>query len=393
MVEKSGRQSRESGEDSILKRAEQLDALDAIIPFDRRDRLAEIFTDDDVATLRHLVRQGMGENTLRALASDLAYLERWCRLATGLPLPWPAPETLILKFVSHHLWDPAERERNPDHGMPDAVADGLRIEGLLKAKGPHAPATVRRRLANWSTLTRWRGLEGSFAAPAVKSAVRLAVRAAVRPRQRKSAKAVTAPVLAKLLATCDSDWLADMRDTALLLFAFSGGGRRRSEVAGLRVEHLVEEPPVRSDPKDDASPLLPCLSIRLGRTKRSNSDDGRSVILIGRPVKALTAWLERAGIGEGAVFRGIDQWGNLDTRAITPETVNLVLKTRARLAGLDPADFSAHGLRSGFMTEAANRGIPLPEAMQQSLHRSVAQAASYYNDSERKLGRATRLLG
>jgi nicotinamidase-related amidase len=35
---------------------------------------------------------------------------------------------------------------------------------------------------------------------------------------------------------------------------------------------------------------------------------------------------------------------------------------------------------------------PLPEAMQQSQHKSVAQAASYYNNSERKLGRAARLV-
>jgi hypothetical protein len=39
-------------------------------------------------------------------------------------------------------------------------------------------------------------------------------------------------------------------------------------------------------------------------------------------------------------------------------------------AALDPALFSAHGLRSGYLTEAANRGIPLPEAMQQSPHKT-----------------------
>ena len=86
------------------------------------------------------------------------------------------------------------------------------------------------------------------------------------------------------------------------------------------------------------------------------------------------------------------RWSSLDRRAITPQTVNLVVKARARQAGLDPAMFSAHGLRSGYLTEAANRGIPLPEAMQQSLHKSVAQAAGYYNDSERKMGRAVRLV-
>lgn len=69
------------------------DALDAILPFDRRDHLAALLTDDDVATLKHLVQEGMGENTLRALAPDLGYLEARCQLATGAPLPWPAPES------------------------------------------------------------------------------------------------------------------------------------------------------------------------------------------------------------------------------------------------------------------------------------------------------------
>jgi integrase len=36
---------------------------------------AEVLTDADVATLKHLAETGMGANTLRALASDLAYLE------------------------------------------------------------------------------------------------------------------------------------------------------------------------------------------------------------------------------------------------------------------------------------------------------------------------------
>jgi hypothetical protein len=38
----------------------------AILPMDRRDRLAELLTDDGVETLKHLAHEGMGENTLRA---------------------------------------------------------------------------------------------------------------------------------------------------------------------------------------------------------------------------------------------------------------------------------------------------------------------------------------
>ncbi|MEY9534714.1 site-specific integrase (plasmid) [Ensifer adhaerens] len=378
--------------DSKTHLAEELDALDAILPFDRRDQLAALLTDDDVATLKHLASEGMGENTLKALASDLGYLEAWCQLATGDPLPWPAPESLLLKFVAHHLWDPAKRTEDPAHGMPADVEVGLRAERLLKAPGPHAPGTVRRRLTTWSILTRWRGLTGAFSAPSLKSALRLAVRASARPRQRKSKKAVTADVLAQLLLACAGESLVNVRDRALLLIAFASGGRRRSEVAALRVEDLTDEDPVQADPADPGSPPLPCLSIRLGRTKTTTSDDDEHVLLIGRPVTALKGWLEQASISEGPVFRRIDQWGNLDRRALTPQSVNLILKGRCKQAGLDPAVFSAHGLRSGYLTEAANRGVSLPEAMQQSLHKSVAQAASYYNHAERKNGRAARLI-
>ena len=99
--------------DPETRRALQLDTLSAILPMERRDRLAELLTDDDVATLKHLAREGMGENSLRALASDLAYLEAWAQAATGAALPWPASESLALKFVAHHLWDPARRETDP----------------------------------------------------------------------------------------------------------------------------------------------------------------------------------------------------------------------------------------------------------------------------------------
>ncbi len=158
----------------VARRAEALDTIAAVLPIHRRDTLAELLTDQDVETLRHLVNKGMGDNTLRALTSDLAYLEAWSQAATGAPLPWLAPEALLLKFVAHHLWDPAKRENDPDHGMPADVEHVLRDGGFLRADGPHAPDTVRRRLANWSTLTKWRGLDGAFASPALKSGWRCA---------------------------------------------------------------------------------------------------------------------------------------------------------------------------------------------------------------------------
>jgi integrase len=335
----------------------------------------------------------MGANTLRAIASDLAYLERWALAATGAPLPWPAPAALAVKFVAHHLWDPVKRETDPAHGMPADVAAALKAQGTLRSEGPHAPGTVKRRMALWASMHTWRGLEGPFGDGRVRTALRLAVRAALRPRQRKSERAVTGDVVAKLLATCWLNRPQDLRDRALILVAFASGGRRRSEVAALRVEDIVVEADVASDPRDPASAPLPCRRLRLGRTKTASADEDAHAYLIGQPVAALEAWLAHAKITTGSIFRRVDQWETIGAEALTGQGVNLILKRRVKMAGLDPALYSAHGLRSGFLTEAARQGVPLPEAMAQSQHKSVQQAARYYNDAERKMGRAARLLG
>ena len=57
--------------DPETRRALQLDALAAILPMGRRDRLGELVTDDDVETLKHLARR-YGARTACRL-SRLAY--------------------------------------------------------------------------------------------------------------------------------------------------------------------------------------------------------------------------------------------------------------------------------------------------------------------------------
>lgn len=156
----------------------------------------------------------------------------------------------------------------------------------------------------------------------------------------------------------------------------------------LRKEQLQQEDPIEVD----SGPPLPSLSIHLGRTKTSGAENDEVVYLAGRPVDALNAWLDAAKIDKGSIFRAIDRWGNVSRRPLDPKAINDMVKQRVEMAGLDPAEFSAHGLRSGYLTEAANRGIPLPEAMEQSRHRSVQQASQYYNSAQRRSGRAARLM-
>jgi integrase len=368
-----------------------IDALAGFLPLATRDRLAETLSLAEIETLTHLAKTGTGPNSLRALSSDLAYLEAWARVATDAPLVWPATETTVLRFIAHHLWDEEERERNAEHGMPEAVAEALRAEGRLKSTGPHAPATVRRRLALWSSLHRWRGLDGPFGNPSIRNALRLAIRAADRPRARKSPAAITRDILDQLLATCGWGRAVDLRDRALLLLAFGSGGRRRSEIARLKVDDLEEREPVAVDPKAPNDEKLPVLAIRLRRTKTSSADAGESVLVVGRPVEALRAWLAFSKIDAGPVFRRVDKWGNIGAAALDPQSVNGIIKSRCAAAGLDPVQYSAHGLRSGYLTQAAREGVSLPEAMQQSRHRSVQQASRYYNEAHIARGRAARL--
>ncbi len=66
-----------SRDSAVERRAEKLGTIAAVLPMKRHDRLAGLLTDQYVGTLRHLVNEGMGENTLRALTSNLAHLEGW----------------------------------------------------------------------------------------------------------------------------------------------------------------------------------------------------------------------------------------------------------------------------------------------------------------------------
>ncbi|KAA0689413.1 hypothetical protein DTW90_31395 [Neorhizobium sp. P12A] len=99
-----------------------------------------------------------------------------------------------------------------------------------------------------------------------------------------------------------------------------------------------------------------------------------------------------AKIDKGSVIGRIARWGTVSKRALDPRSGNAILNQREKMAGLGPEEFSAHGLRPGHIIEAANRGIPLPEVMEQSRHRSVQQASSYYNNATRRSDRAATLL-
>jgi hypothetical protein len=276
-------------------RAHQLDVLAAIL-MDRRDGLSHLLIDDDVETLKHLARRGIVENTLRAPASDLAYLEAWAVRGDRRSLHWPSAEATLLKFVAHHLRNTAKREAQRKHGMPQNVAGSLREGRLLRSENPHAPATVTRRLSSWPPCTAGGGSRGH--SPPLPCGRRCGWRFGRRfvPVMGRGG-AVTRDVH-RLLATCASDRLADTRDVAILIVAFPSGGRRCSEAAGLRIEQLREEPSVQkhepsaAESRRDVGALEQFPSASTGGPTRNALPSSSAAAVLVRP-----SWIARSAPG------------------------------------------------------------------------------------------------
>jgi integrase len=338
---------------------------------------------DDLQTLQHLVAEGTPANSQRALTSDLRYLEAWHDAVAGAPLPWPAPEGVVAKFIAHHLFDPVERERTPSHGMPREIEHRLRGRGVLAATLPHRPSTVARRLATWRTLHRVRDCGDPWANGRLGKLMAKARRARGGLRTPKSAVSLVRPLLEGVLAAIDTQALLGLRDRAMLATAFAAGGRRRSEIVDLQHANIrvLEEDPGGPSPQ---------VQLRFARTK--TQPDGHEVVIAGRPASFLLEWLAASSVETGAVFRSADSQGRLLDRGLSPAQFNRIVKARAKAAGVEPSAVSAHGLRSGFMTQASHDHIPLAAAMAQSAHRDVKAAIGYYQDRDRRDNPSTTIL-
>jgi integrase len=331
----------------------------------------------DEAALTDLYRRGTPPNTLRAWERDLAYIAAWKMASFGMPLDWPEDEKVALRFILDHARDLTERPGPAKDVAMELIALGLRL-----ALDCPAPATLDRRIASWQAFHRMRNLTSPFSAPLVQQARKKARRANARPRVPKSPKPVTRDILETLLATCD-DSHRGIRDRAMLMLAFASGGRRRSEISALNVEDIGRD--------DFAAKGL--VWIRLLETKTTKKDQAPRLPMKGRAARALMHWMEVTKLTEGPLFRPISLSDRPLPRRLAAVALRTILRHRLVLAGL-PVDFATpHGLRAGFLTQAALDGAPLAAAMKLSLHRSAVQAQKYYADVEIADNPASDLLG
>lgn len=249
-----------------------------------------------------------------------------------------------------------------------------------RARSAPALNTVLHRLSVLSTAHQLRDAPNPARDPAVQELVRRIRRAYAARGVRPACKAaLTKDPLEAMLATC-ADGLIGVRDRALLLFAFSSGGRRRSEVAGATMENLIEI--------NDTTYIYRLTHSKTDQAGTEHNADADKPI-VGVAAEALTAWLNASGVTSGAIFRRIRK-----TKAVEPlsgQAVWLIVKRRAQLAGLS-GDFGAHSLRSGFVTEAGRQNVPLGEAMGLTGHRSMQTFLRYFRSGTVQTTKAANLM-
>jgi site-specific recombinase XerD len=297
----------------------------------RADELAELGE-----RMRDYVTASKSPNTLRAYRSDWADFTGWCDARDLAALP-ASPGT-----VAAYLTDLAETV---------------------------ATATLARRVTSISQAHKAAGHED----PPTRSALVHETMKGIR-RTFGVAAAKKAPLrsgdIRTLVATLDVDSLGGLRDRALLVVGFAGAFRR-SELVALDVA--------------DVDWTTDGLVVRIRRSKTDQQGEGTSIGLpFGSdpatcPVRTLRAWLDAAGIEEGAIFRQVDRHGRMAGRMSARAAAERVKVACAR-AGLDAARYGGHSLRAGLITSAIEGGATEFRTMAHSRHRSVHVFRGYVRD-------------
>ncbi|UXH76206.1 site-specific integrase [Roseateles amylovorans] len=325
-----------------------------------------------------LLAEGESENTVRSYQAALRYWAAWFWFRYAQPIGMPVPVAAVLQFIVDHV------ERRVAGGLesslPSAVDQALIACGVKSKPGPLAISTVQHRLSVLSKAHQLKSMTSPVHDPMVRELVAKTRRAyAKRGVTPEKKAALTLEPLQAMLATCD-DSLRGVRDRALLLFGWSSGGRRRSEVTAATIENTRKVGP--------RAYSFTLLHSKTNQSGAARSDAEKPVL--DEAADALSCWLRRSGVETGPIFRRIRR-GDKVGEPLAAGAVRDIVRERAALAGL-PGDFAAHSLRSGFVTEAARQNVSIGDTMALTGHTSPTTLVGYFRAAESQRSAAARLF-
>ena len=286
----------------------------------------------------------------RSRNTRIAYAKAWQRFASHCHArgihPQEARSQDVTEFFIHLGTEPAEST-----GRPLAM-------GTLKLYR----SALNRQYAEI-------GKESPAAAREVSDV--LAGLARVRVEVPRRVKALREYEIKAMLDTCPSGRFG-RRDAAMLALGFAAA-LRRSELCALlvadidilRCDKMVVW--IRRSKTDQA-----------GKGQRVAVPEGRTI----RPVSQVRDWLEVAGINDGYLFQTFHRGGRPSGRPLNHSEVPRLVKKYAVRVGLDPASYSGHSLRAGFVTSAAAHRARLDKIMEVTRHKNPATVMQYIRDAE-----------
>lgn len=244
------------------------------------------------------------------------------------------------------------------------------------------PRTLQRRLV---AIKQWHAYQG-FADPTQHPLILKTMTGILRTHGKPKDKA--RPLMPDELKVIhdyleNENSLTAYRDDALLQIGFFGA-LRRSELVAIRIEHLAWN--------------KPGVEILLPTSKTDQTHEGQyCAIPYGNqslcPVRALKNWLAISGIRQGAIFRRITLGDHIGESALTPLSVNHILKKWAQMADLNNiTTLSAHSLRRGLATSAAQTGASLTTIMRAGRWKQINTVIEYIEAQERFSDNAANLI-
>ncbi|MGH3934009.1 MAG: site-specific integrase [Pseudonocardiaceae bacterium] len=302
-------------------------------------------------------------NTLRGYRSDWAEFTTWCAHHRLDPLPATAAT------ISGYLTELARAGAKV--GTMSRRLSAIRFAHQMHNQPD--PTTGARVVAVWEGIRRTHGTPPEQASPLMPPELLDVLAACPHTRTWKTPGRTAEPDLAGL------------RDRALLLVGFFAA-LRRSELSALTVDQVSEHPNG--------------LILALPRSKTNQHGERAELVVLPRashparcPITALGAWLDTAAITTGPLLRPVSKGNRPLPRRLHPESVNTLVQAAVGRAGLDPAPYSAHSLRAGFVTYAHLRGASDRAIAHQTRHRSLATVGTYVRIHEAWTDNAATQLG
>ncbi|MGH3506756.1 MAG: tyrosine-type recombinase/integrase [Nocardioidaceae bacterium] len=198
--------------------------------------------------------------------------------------------------------------------------------------------------------------------------VRRGLRRLIDTAPRRQARPLGTEEIRQIVQHIDRSTALGARDAAIILLGFASA-MRRSELVALTLADVEHKP----------GGIL--LTIR--RSKTDQYCDGQVVAVVhGQhtvtdPIAALDAWLSVRGNDPGRLFTSLRN-KTVTAEPISGEAISIVLRKRARAAGLAAERITAHSLRAGHATSAAVAGVALDRIAAQTRHKRLSTLLERY---------------